>query len=44
MQGLDLPEWSHLSRVDAERYTAALVPLLEDAFERQERGEAVASR
>jgi len=44
MQGLDLPEWSHLSRVDAERYTAALVPLLQDAFERQERAQAVASR
>jgi hypothetical protein len=44
MQGLDLPEWSHLSRVDAERYTATLVPLLEDAFERQEHGEAIASR
>jgi hypothetical protein len=44
MQGLDLPEWSHLSRADAERYTAALAPLVQDAFERQERGQAVASR
>jgi hypothetical protein len=24
MQGLDLPEWSHLSRKDAERFTEAL--------------------
>jgi len=28
LQGLDLPEWSHLSRADAERYTAALYPIV----------------
>ena len=44
MQGLDLPEWSHLSRADAERYTAALAPLAQDAFERQEHAQAVAAR
>jgi hypothetical protein len=27
-QGLDLPEWSHLSGTDADRYTAALVQAL----------------
>lgn len=43
MRGLELPEWSHLSRADARRYTAALVPLVRDAFERQEH-QAVASR
>ncbi len=29
MQGLDLPEWSHLSPGDADRYTATLVGLLQ---------------
>jgi hypothetical protein len=24
MEGLELPEWSHLSAADAERYTEAL--------------------
>jgi hypothetical protein len=32
LQGYDLPEWSHLSGADARRYTAALVPLVEQAF------------
>ncbi|HEY6545446.1 MAG TPA: hypothetical protein VIZ64_11165 [Dokdonella sp.] len=32
LQGLDLPEWSHLSAADAERYTAALWPHVERAF------------
>ncbi len=29
MQGLELPEWSHLSAGDAERYTEALVQVLQ---------------
>ena len=32
LQGYDLPEWSHLSGSDAERYTAMLAPLVEQAF------------
>ena len=35
MQGLELPEWSHLSRADAVRYTEALAPLVHAAFESQ---------
>jgi hypothetical protein len=33
LQGLDLPEWSHLSASDAVRYTEALVPLVHEALE-----------
>jgi len=29
MQGLELPEWSHLSAADADRYTEALVQVLQ---------------
>jgi len=29
MQGLELPEWSHLSAVDADRFTEALVEILQ---------------
>ncbi len=32
MQGYDLPEWSHLSAPEAERYTAAYVPIVERMF------------
>jgi hypothetical protein len=32
LQGLDLPEWSHLSHADAKRFTLALAPLVEQAF------------
>ena len=32
LQGLEPPEWSHLSAADAERYTAALLPHVERAF------------
>jgi hypothetical protein len=34
MQGLDLPEWSHLSAADAKRFTAILAPHVEAAFAR----------
>lgn len=30
--GYELPEWSHLAHADAERFTAAVYPLLERAF------------
>jgi hypothetical protein len=36
LQGYDLPEWSHLSPADAERYTAALVPIVEREFAKME--------
>jgi hypothetical protein len=29
MQGLELPEWSHLSAADAQRYTEALYRIIE---------------
>jgi hypothetical protein len=32
LQGYTLPEWSHLSAVEANRFTAALAPLVEQAF------------
>ncbi len=34
LQGYDLPEWSHLSASEADRFTAALVPLVEREFQR----------
>ncbi|QNP39412.1 hypothetical protein [Lysobacter solisilvae (ex Woo and Kim 2020)] len=37
LQGYELPEWSHLTRADAKRYTVALTPLAMREFERQER-------
>lgn len=33
MQQYELPEWSHLSPTDAERFTRALTPILYDAIE-----------
>jgi hypothetical protein len=33
LQGYDQPEWSHLSGAQADRFTAALQPLVEAAFE-----------
>ncbi|PIQ61994.1 MAG: hypothetical protein COV99_07645 [Bacteroidetes bacterium CG12_big_fil_rev_8_21_14_0_65_60_17] len=32
LMGLDLPEWSHLSRASAIRYTEALYPLIQEAL------------
>ena len=32
LQGYELPEWSHLSASEADRFTAALVPLVEAKF------------
>ncbi len=32
LQGYELPEWSHLSASEADRFTAALVPLVEREF------------
>ena len=36
LQGYDLPEWSHLSASEAQRFTAVLAPLVEQEFNRQE--------
>ncbi len=36
LQGYVLPEWSHLSAPEAERYTAAIVPLFEREFAKLE--------
>ena len=36
LQGNDLPEWSHLSASEAERYTANLVPIIERKFAEME--------
>ena len=44
LQGYDQPEWSHLSASEAKRFSAALVPLVEDEFARQEAQRAVAVR
>ncbi|HEX6104741.1 MAG TPA: hypothetical protein VFZ26_04115 [Gemmatimonadales bacterium] len=35
LSAFDPPEWSHLSRADAERFTRALVPILLDSLERR---------
>jgi hypothetical protein len=35
MQGYELPEWSHMSAPEAERFTAAVVPIIEREFSRQ---------
>lgn len=43
LQGYELPEWSHLTQADAKRYTLALAPLVEQEFQRQERGAAAAA-
>lgn len=44
LQGYDQPEWSHLSASEAKRFSAALVPLVEHEFARQEAQRAVAVR
>ncbi|QSX79948.1 hypothetical protein I8J32_004260 [Lysobacter solisilvae] len=36
LQGLELPEWSHLTHADARRFTTALAPLVVREFERQD--------
>ena len=36
LQGLELPEWSHLSASEAEKYTEALAPLVLKALETRE--------
>ena len=35
LQGYDLPEWSHLSGPEADRFTAQLVPLVEHELAQQ---------
>lgn len=39
LQGYTLPEWSHLSASEADRFTAALYPLAERAFASQSEGD-----
>ncbi len=34
LTGYYLPEWSHLTRAEAERFTAAIYPLIEEQFRR----------
>lgn len=34
LQGYELPEWSHLSASEADRYTAAVAPLIEAEFKK----------
>jgi len=36
LQGYELPEWSHLSASEANRFTAALMPIVQQEFEAQE--------
>jgi len=36
LQGMDLPEWSHLSKADAERFTAALYRIIERDIEHKQ--------
>jgi hypothetical protein len=36
LQGYELPEWSHMTKAEAERFTAELVPLVLAEFRRQE--------
>ncbi|HEY0503219.1 MAG TPA: hypothetical protein VGD42_06955, partial [Lysobacter sp.] len=36
LQGYELPEWSHLSAAEANRFTAALVPIVEREFTHDE--------
>lgn len=35
LQGYQLPEWSHLSASEADRFTAAIAPMVESAFAQQ---------
>jgi hypothetical protein len=39
LQGYHLPEWSHLSASEADRFTAALYPIAEHAFASQAEGD-----
>ncbi len=39
LQGYRLPEWSHMTGAEADRFTAAIQPLIEAAFVRQEQGD-----
>lgn len=38
LQGYQLPEWSHMTGPEADRFTVALVPLVEAEFARQSAG------
>ena len=36
LQGYELPEWSHLSASEANRFTKAMMPIVQREFEAQE--------
>jgi hypothetical protein len=42
LQGYRLPEWSHLSASEADRFTAAILPLIERGFAAQQSGASAA--
>lgn len=44
LQGYELPEWSHLSASEADRFTAALVPIVQSEFRKQAAQPTVAAR
>lgn len=44
LQGYHMPEWSHMSASEANRYTAELAPLVEAEFNRLERPVIAAAR
>ena len=44
LHGYDLPEWSHMTRAEAERFTAALYGIIEREFWGARTGEAERSR
>jgi hypothetical protein len=44
LQGYDQPEWSHLSASEAQRFTAALTPLVQREFEQQDAQRAIVAR
>jgi hypothetical protein len=44
LQGYEQPEWSHLSASEAQRFTAALTPLVQREFGQQDAQRAIAAR
>jgi len=44
LQGYELPEWSHMTASEADRFTAALVPIVQSEFHKQEAQRAVTTR
>ena len=44
LQGYDQPEWSHLSATEADRFTAALVPIVEAEFRKPDSSRSISAR